>query len=141
MNPNTGKRERIYVDLATLYPTPDVPGSELSFEEVWARNRGWLDDTEEEADSDEHMQMDENSPQVLEDKHAATVDVISQRVTESLVIHRDADAGPSMYDENGAVREAPRAAKSKKVRRMEANETQISELLCPIPGVRARLAG
>lgn len=138
MNPNTGKRERIYVDLATLYPTPDVPGSELSFEEVYARNRGWLDQAWDDASNpDVNMQLDdENSPHAFADEHAASVDAMSRVVTEKLVIHRD-DA-PAMYDENGAVKEVPRGGKSKKIKRMEVNETQISEwtveLLFPAMG-------
>ena len=126
VNPNTGKRERIHVDLATLYPTPDVQGSELSFEEIWARNRGWLDHSwEEEASADENMQLDENSPEVFAAGRGARVDAISKGVSGKLVIHRDAD--PAMYDENGAVQQAPRGGKPKKIRRMEVNATQTSE--------------
>lgn len=126
VNPNTGKRERIHVDLATLYPTPDVQGSELSFEEVWAKNRGWLDHSwEDEPSTDENMPLDENSPHAFAAAHSARVDALGKGVAEKLVIHRDPD--PAMYDENGAVQQAPKAGKSKKVRRMEVNETQTSK--------------
>ncbi|PKS06585.1 hypothetical protein jhhlp_007333 [Lomentospora prolificans] len=88
INPNTGKKERIFVDLATLYPTPSEAGTELSFEEVWAMNQGWLDRSwDEEPVVDENGPFDENSPHV--------VDAISRDV-EKLVIHRDAEnAGSS----------------------------------------------
>ncbi|SPN96972.1 related to mitotic checkpoint serine/threonine protein kinase [Cephalotrichum gorgonifer] len=176
VNPVTGKRERIFVDLATLYPTPEIPGSELSFEEIWARNRGWLDRPrdEEESDMDESVQNDENSPLAFASSgHGAGVDTkgrgavgklaihrdpapamydensagrgaTGKGVSQKLVIHRDSendvrggasrgapqklaihqDSAPAMYDENGAVMEAPRVGKSKKMRRMEVNETQ-----------------
>ncbi|PHH53346.1 Checkpoint serine/threonine-protein kinase bub1 [Ceratocystis fimbriata CBS 114723] len=45
--------ERILVDLEVIYPQPDVRGAELSFEEVWARNRGWLDRSWEEEEGEE----------------------------------------------------------------------------------------
>lgn len=183
MNPNTGKRERIHVDLATLYPTPDVQGSELSFEEVWAMNKGWLNRSwDEEPSADENMPLDENSPEAFAAGRSGGVEALSEGVAEKLVIHRDPgpamydengaakeaprvageklmihrdpepaiydengaakqapkvvgeklmihrDSGPAMYDENGAVKEAPRG-KPKKIRRMEVNETQTSELL------------
>lgn len=126
VNPNTGKRERIYVDLATLYPTPDVQGSELSFEEVWAKNRGWLDHSwDEESRAEENMSLDENSPHAFAAAHSARVDALGKGVEQKLVIHQDPD--PAMYDENGAIQQAPRGSKPKKIRRMEVNETQTSE--------------
>lgn len=139
VNPNTGKRERILVDLATLYPTPDVQGSELSFEEIWARNRGWLDHSWEESSADENAPFDENSPDAFAAGHGAGVDALSKGVSEKLVIHRDPE--PAMYDENGAVQQAPRGGKPKKIRRMEVNETQTSKppIKCLSLGVNASL--
>ena len=110
MNPNTGKRERIFVDLATLYPTPDVQGSELSFEEVWAMNKGWLNkDWDEEPSVDENMQFDENAPEAYEAGRAGGVEALSKGVAEKLVIHRD--AGPGMHDENSAAKPKPAGEK------------------------------
>src|SRR3954452_15444376 len=43
VNPSNGRKVRVFVDLRVVYPTPDEPGTELSFEEIWATNRGWLD--------------------------------------------------------------------------------------------------
>lgn len=69
VHPQTGKKERVFVDLVAIYPTPEEAGTELSFEELWALSRGWLDvgwdayDTEvapEEGDlEDEDIAMDE----------------------------------------------------------------------------------
>lgn len=42
MNERTKKQERIFVNLEAIYPTPDVVGTEMSFEELRAQNRGWL---------------------------------------------------------------------------------------------------
>lgn len=42
-NPKTGKTERVYVNLEAVYPNPDDPTEEFSFEELRARFRGWTD--------------------------------------------------------------------------------------------------
>ena len=62
VNPHSGKKERIHVNLKAVYPTPEEPGTELSFEELWAANRGWLDACwEDENIAEEPPQPDENS--------------------------------------------------------------------------------
>ncbi len=42
-NPKTGKVERVFVNLEAVYPNPENPAEEYSFEELRARSRGWLD--------------------------------------------------------------------------------------------------
>lgn len=137
VNPSNGRRERVFVDLRVVYPTPDEPGTELSFEEIWAANRGWLDrewpdegPDEVEVFADEPL-GDENTP--------PAVDVLAQRVKEKLVIHRDVpldENGAPVHaklvihqdvvklDENGAPIYPKSKPRKKKV--AEVNETQIS---------------
>lgn len=43
VNPRTGKTERVFVNLEAVYPNPNDPKEEYSFEELRARHRGWLD--------------------------------------------------------------------------------------------------
>jgi len=43
VNPRTGKTERVFVNLDAVYPNPNDPNEEYSFEELRARHRGWLD--------------------------------------------------------------------------------------------------
>ncbi|KAI0911619.1 Mad3/BUB1 homology region 1-domain-containing protein [Ustulina deusta] len=115
INPQNGKRERIYVNLEAVYPTPEEPGTELSFEELWAASRGWLDacwDDESLVDC-HHEVADENTP---------PVEALSRVVQQKLVIHRDTAA----LDENGAFKDYhPKPAKGRKKKVMEVNETQI----------------
>lgn len=120
VNPQSGKRERIFVDLQTVYPTPEEPGSELSFEEVWAMNRGWLDwKWEDEEDlQDAHAEDGELSSQV---------DLLTESLSQKLVVHQDV----VMLDENGAPI-LPREGKPKKKKVIEVNETQISEFRAAI---------
>ncbi|KAI0879356.1 Mad3/BUB1 homology region 1-domain-containing protein [Hypoxylon argillaceum] len=116
INPQNGKRERIYVHLEAVYPTPEEPGTELSFEELWAASRGWLDacwDDDESLVESQHELADENTPPVK---------VVSRVVEQKLVIHRDTVA----LDENGAFQDYhPKPTKGKKKKVMEVNETQI----------------
>ncbi len=41
-NAKTGKIERVFVNLEAVYPNPDNPDEEMSFEELRAQSRGWL---------------------------------------------------------------------------------------------------
>lgn len=117
MHPQTGKRERIFVDLATVYPTPEEAGTELSFEEVMAANRGWLDHTWEDESFDVSL--------VPDAVDVGDIDRIAKDVGSRLVIHRDTTSVP--LDENGAPIQQSKPRGGKKKKAMEVNETQISE--------------
>ncbi|KAL8952330.1 MAG: hypothetical protein Q9222_001741 [Ikaeria aurantiellina] len=43
VNPRTGKIERVFANLEAVYPNPQDPTEEYSFEELRARSRGWID--------------------------------------------------------------------------------------------------
>ncbi|KAJ5662699.1 hypothetical protein N7462_011625 [Penicillium macrosclerotiorum] len=42
VNPRTGRRERVFVDLESVYPDYKNPAHEMSFEELRAIKRGWM---------------------------------------------------------------------------------------------------
>lgn len=109
-NPANGKKERVFVDLQAVYPTPEVPGTELSFEEIWAANRGLLDQTWDDQLAINLHENDENSA--------------PPRADIKMAVHRDIVA----LDENGRVPELHRDGRSKKKKVIEVNETQISRL-------------
>ncbi|OAA62611.1 checkpoint protein kinase [Niveomyces insectorum RCEF 264] len=125
VNPANGKKERVFVDLRAVYPTPEVPGTELSFEEIWAVNRGL-----------QHLSWDtppqyenghENRQQHMRSKNASPlplprVDVLAEAIATKLVVHQD----KVLLDENGALIKslgAENRPRKKKV--IELNETQI----------------
>ncbi|KAK3300955.1 protein kinase BUB1-like protein, partial [Chaetomium fimeti] len=110
VNPANGKRERVFVDLRAIYPTPDEPGTELSFEEVWAANKGWLG----------HEWEDEELPSFADENSMGEVNALADRVSQKLTIHRDV----LRLDENGAPI-YPKQAKPRKKKVVEVNETQI----------------
>ncbi|KAI9761686.1 MAG: hypothetical protein M4579_000920 [Chaenotheca gracillima] len=43
MNQRTGRTERVFVNLDAIYPNPQDPNEEWSFEELRAKHRGWTD--------------------------------------------------------------------------------------------------
>lgn len=43
VNPRTGRRERVFVNLDAVYPDYTNPNVEVSFEELRAMRRGWMD--------------------------------------------------------------------------------------------------
>lgn len=99
----------MFVDLQAVYPSPEEPGTELSFEEVWAANRGWLDQTWDDEPSTNLPEDDENKALC--------------QAGAKLVVHHDVVT----LDENGRIPEQHRDGRSKKKKVMEVNETQISE--------------
>lgn len=117
VHPQTGKREYIFVDLAAVYPTPEEPGTEMSFEEIIAAHRGWLDREWDANHANENDTPDRMVP-------LREIENLTQDTTEKLVI----DGDPMMLDENGVAggkSREPRTGRKKKV--MEVNETQISK--------------
>lgn len=101
-NPANGKKERVFVDLQAIYPSPEEPGTELSFEEVWAANRGWLD-----------------QPWGEETPSSPPVAAFAKLTVQQDVV---------TLDENGRIPEQHRDGRGKKKKMMEINETQISTL-------------
>lgn len=118
VHPQTGKRERIFVDLATVYPTPEEAGTELSFEEVMAANRGWLDHGWDDESFDISL--------IPEPVDVGDVERLTKDVGTKLVIHRDTTASVPV-DENGAPIKPSKPRGGKKKKATEVNETQISE--------------
>ena len=100
-----GKKERVFVDLRAVYPSPDEPGTELSFEEIWAATRGWL-----------HQSWD------TEEQVPSEVDRLARKMSHKLVVHHDV----VQLDENGAPL-LPKTGKPRKKKVSEVNHTQISE--------------
>lgn len=134
VNPNNGKRERIFVNLEAVYPTPEEPGTELSFEELWAASRGWLDaqwdDDSEMEDTYDSMPHDENEPPVVQQ--------ITHKVEKLAIMRDDSQENQAprpkveklmIFDdsqENQAPQQQSKASKPRRKKGMEVNETQIS---------------
>ncbi|KAK2066474.1 hypothetical protein P8C59_000291 [Phyllachora maydis] len=125
-----GKKERVFVDLRTVYPTPDEPGTELSFEEVWAATRGWLeqswDEEQEQEDGREGGAMPADDSQaepslVTEENRLplAHRPLKQSSPAQEMTVHHEV----VRLDENGAPMYL-KAGKPKKKKVMEVNATQ-----------------
>lgn len=125
VNPSNGKREQIFVNLEAVYPTPAEPGTELSFEELWAASRGWLDARWDEESFADYPQQEQQPS----DGNVPNVEDLTQKVATKLVVHQDAVE----LDENGALKnqQQQKPSKPRKKKLMEVNETQISQSPCP----------
>jgi checkpoint serine/threonine-protein kinase len=129
VNARNGRQERIFVNLEAAYPTPEIAGTELSFEELRADSRGWLSKQWKPEKVDIFVLEDTKSvdtaqkPSCLEGEYLE----LHQTFAEKLIIPRDE---PNL-DENGALKETAREGRSRKLKTMEVNETQISRAFYP----------
>lgn len=105
--------------LEAIYPSPEVPGSELSLEELRADRRGWLSKVWQ---SQKPTNSNIVGPPGLSDP--SNVETLVQGVQKNLVIAPD-NIG---LDENGAVKDIGREGRGRRMKIKEVNETQISEL-------------
>ena len=117
VHPILGTKEHIFVNLSVIYPTPDEPGTELSFEEIIAFNRGLLDRSWDVDEVEETL-----TPDPI--REVSEIEDISHGFKEKMMIRRD----EPIHDENGHVVQPPQPSKMhKKKKTMEANATQISK--------------
>lgn len=125
VNQRNGRQERIFVDLEAVYPTPETSGSEMSFEELRASSRGWLKMQWKPQQTDVLDLENAKSPDSIQQPPSEGEDlVLSQVVVEKLIIPRDTP----ILDENGAIKETSREVRSRRLKTMEVNETQISKI-------------
>lgn len=151
INLRSGRSERIFVNLEAVYPRPDQPGTEMSFEELRASVRGWLHKTwasEQltvlpnsqskpvsrlrvftEPDSAVAEGASSNSITTKLEPHGVSTPEdmgdshLKQQANDKLVISQE----PAILDENGAIKTAGREGRGRKLKTVEVNETQISK--------------
>jgi len=122
INPKNGRSEHVFVNLEDLYPSPNVLGTELCFEEMMARHRGWLNKVwEPETLSNSGSSL--SLPDTFENVTDSSIGIITHEMSERLIIARD----PIMLDENGVTKEQNREGRGRRMKIKEINETQISK--------------
>ncbi|KAL8645709.1 MAG: hypothetical protein Q9226_007177 [Calogaya cf. arnoldii] len=131
-NPKTGKIERVFVNLEAVYPNPNDPTEEFSFEELRARYRGWTDkdwaadhrrasihESRTHENRGRSLSLEENKPNVSNTK-GNPQDMSLQNTTEQIV-----DSTPA-----GDMTQGTKARKSRRTKVMEVRaETQTSTTL------------
>jgi checkpoint serine/threonine-protein kinase len=131
VNPKTKKVERVFVDLEAVYPDINNPSLEMSFEELRAARRGWLNkdwSRQRKCPLEEVAANIQNGDTPEQEKSQDTVDAeLSSQLQETLVLEDSSqqDMGTSQQKEGS--REG-RPGKNKKMRIREIRqETQTSE--------------
>lgn len=123
VNPRNGRNERIFVNLEAVYPTPEQAGTELSFEELRASHRGWLNKAWSPEETDDRP--DNKDVESLDKTEETTISIGSatREVVEKIIVHAD----QVMLDENGMAKNIAPEVKGRRMKIKEVNETQISE--------------
>jgi len=79
-NPKTGKIERVFVNLEAIYPNPNDPLEEMSFEELRAQSRGWL----RKDWAAESKQRSSNQPRVATIEQSSPLNTADEPANDSL---------------------------------------------------------
>ena len=131
-NPKTGKTERVYVNLEAVYPNPDDPTEEFSFEELRAKFRGWTDrdwTTDRRRENLHESRTQENTRRLLSPEESkinvVTTDGKQQAMSSQDTTEHIVDSVP--IDD---VTQGTKARKSRRTKVMEVRaETQTSTSL------------
>ncbi|KAH8696263.1 putative checkpoint protein kinase [Talaromyces proteolyticus] len=116
VNPRTGRRERVFVNLQAVYPDYENPSFEICLEELRAAHRGWLkkdwrkpNKALQEIPTNAAGRVSERPDEISDNIENALVDSLNQK----LAIDR----------KSGEPREG-KLSKVKKIKMREVNETQ-----------------
>ncbi|KAI9812049.1 MAG: hypothetical protein M1827_004942 [Pycnora praestabilis] len=120
--PRTGKAERVFVNLEAVYPNPADPSEEMSFDELRAIHRGWLNKDwsresqihiqPEEKITEEERSFDETEPEDFVDA------VITIKEQDNITIEEKIE----VYKEAAAVKEGSREGRSSKPKKLKVME-------------------
>lgn len=103
VNAKTGKIERVFVDLEAVYPNEGDPGEEMSFEELRAKSRGWLN-RDWAAESKQRI-ADQLQTQRAEERRRSAIPK-----TEKVVEHQEATHSQSSDQHESRVNSSPSSA-------------------------------
>lgn len=117
INPRTGRRERVFVNLEAVYPDYKNPNLEVCFEELRAARRGWLQKDWSKSKKPLKEIHTNAAGRLSSDLEEGTDRSLAQDVKQRLVL------GDSSQDDN----RDRRLSKVKKIKVKEVGETQTSE--------------
>jgi checkpoint serine/threonine-protein kinase len=129
MNPRTGRRERVFVNLEAVYPDYKNPSYEVSFEELRAGSRGWT--TKHWKSSKKALkEIPDNAAgrtQFLQDaKPESTDQTLAEEAKQKLNL-QDNVCGQNESPSNAEEPRESKKAKVKKIKMKEIGETQTSK--------------
>lgn len=123
INPRTGKIERVFVKLEAVYPNPDNPNEEMSFEELRAKARGWL-----QRDWAAENKLKKQNEQQVKTKPPESTEYMATDHGENSPSHLNSDMRiENMVDESQVLKNE----RPKKMKIMEVKaEVQTSNNIC-----------
>ncbi|KAL8810357.1 MAG: hypothetical protein Q9200_002637 [Gallowayella weberi] len=120
-NPKTGKVERVFVNLEAVYPNPNDPTAEFSFEELRARSRGWAD-----RDWAAERKRETNQESVVEETRARSLSLESSEPNLSVTEDKDLMSQSSTQQsiERAGVEDLTQGTKVRRCRRTKVMEVK-----------------
>ncbi|KAL1983026.1 hypothetical protein VTN96DRAFT_573 [Rasamsonia emersonii] len=121
VNPRTGRRERVFVNLEAVYPDYKNPGYEISFEELRAISRGWMQkdwSLQKKALKEISGNATSRNPPLQDYKQQSTDKALEGDMNQRLAIREKS----SHQTETVELQEEPRDGKSSKARKIKVRE-------------------
>ena len=123
-NSRTGKVERVFVNLEAVYPNPDNPQEEMSFEELRALCRGWLN-----RDWASERKQDSSKNSKLDIREQSSLSATIKEPTNSLFcdgIEQNLDLQRNIEESDGtlAVEDGNRVGRSGRPRKIKMKEVK-----------------
>ncbi|GMG37190.1 unnamed protein product [Aspergillus oryzae] len=119
VNPRTGRRERVFVNLDAVYPDYTNPNVEVSFEELRAMRRGWMD-KKWRPQKEPLRQISGNENSAAIDPARALPDEFNEKLTM-----KDADISAQQQAPESDAHHEAKAGKARKLKLREVKqETQ-----------------
>ncbi|KAL1966917.1 hypothetical protein VTN77DRAFT_3661 [Rasamsonia byssochlamydoides] len=123
VNPRTGRRERVFVNLELVYPDYKNPSYEISFEELRATSRGWMQkdwSSQKKALKEISGNATSRNPPLQDDRKQRTDKALAGEVNRKLTLQEKS----SHQTETVYLQEEPRDGKARKIKVREISETQ-----------------
>jgi checkpoint serine/threonine-protein kinase len=135
VNPRTGRRERVFVNLEAVYPDYRNPAKEISFEELRAMHRGWTN-KDWRSHKAPFKQISGNvagsKPQVENAIEQSLDHGLSEQFSQKLKVKDTGSQGTQRVIEDGL--SESKAGKARKIKLREVKgETQTSKQLSWLP--------
>lgn len=131
MNSKTGKPERVFVNLEAVYPNSTNPSEEMSFDELRAAHRGWIDKNWKEESMGTPQAISGNAQRPRHSPTHAAVDQLSKDLERKVSIDEYESSQQSTPTEaNQSLSKQIKSTKQKRMKIKEIKqETQTSRLL------------
>jgi len=130
VNPRTGRRERVFVNLEAVYPDYKNPSYEISFEELRATSRGWMQKdwrSQKTVLKEVSGNATGRNPSLPDERQQSADKALAVEMSRKLTLE---EKSSHQQPETVELQEQPRdgkAGKARKIKVREIGETQTSK--------------